>query len=90
MHVLFISFTVFMAQSKATVRGQRKGKNVMGGDAPPPQYHQSLLEVMLRKEEYLKTTLRNIPCGNMSQERMGQAPRGREEAMCNGDAHIFV
>jgi len=51
-----------------------------------PQYHQSLLQVMLREEEDLKTTLRNIPCGNMSQERMGQAPRGREEAMCNGDA----
>ena len=32
------SVTVFMAQSKAgaAVRGQRKGKNVMGRDALPP------------------------------------------------------
>jgi len=37
---------------------------------------------MLREDFVLKTTLRNIPCGNMSQERMVQAPRGREEAMC--------
>ena len=52
---------------------------------------------MLREDNNLKMT--NIPCGNMSQERMGQAPRGREEAMCNGDetfatflskAHITV
>lgn len=50
------------------------------------QYDQSLLQVMLREEEDLETTLINIHCGNMSQERMGQAPRGRDEAMCNGDA----
>ena len=31
----FLQVTVFMAQSKAAVRGQRKGKNVMGRDAPP-------------------------------------------------------
>jgi hypothetical protein len=28
-------FTVFMAQSKAARQGQRKGKNVSIGDAPP-------------------------------------------------------
>jgi len=55
-----------------------------------PQYHQSLLQVMLREEEDLKTTLRNIPCRNMSQERMGQALRGREEAMCNGDPNFVT
>jgi len=32
----FFFFTVFMAQSKAAVWGQRKGKNVSIGDAPPP------------------------------------------------------
>ena len=62
-----------------------------------PQYHQSLLQVMLREED-LKTMI-NIHCGNMSQERMGQTTREREEAMCNGNeafvtflskAHITV
>ena len=28
-------FTVFMAQTKAARHGQRKGKNVPSGDAPP-------------------------------------------------------
>jgi len=35
-HVLFIFLIVFMAQSRAVSRGQRKGKNVPIGDAPPP------------------------------------------------------
>lgn len=35
-HVLFIFFTVFMTQSRATDRGKRKGKNIPIGDAPPP------------------------------------------------------
>jgi len=31
---LFFFFTTFMAQSRATGKGQRKGKNVPIGDAP--------------------------------------------------------
>ena len=82
MHVLFIFFTVFIAQSKvAAVRG--KGRARISPLEMPllSQYHQSLLQVMLWEEEDLETTLINIHCGNMSQEMMGQAPRGREEAM---------
>lgn len=85
-------------------QGQQVGGKGRGRMSPLempllPQFPHSLLQVMLREDFLLKVTMRNIPCGNMSQESMGQTTRGREEGMWIGDAtfttilsqaHIFV
>lgn len=79
-------FTAFVSQSRAVGQGQRKGKNVPIGDAPPPISSGSAsvpqLQVglqqqrqMLREDNNLKIT--NIPSGNVTREQgLGNKMKG--------------
>ena len=90
-------FTVFIAQSKAARQGQRKGKNVPIGDAPPVPVSSGSASIpsigsgaatTTSKVQGNKLKTPNTHCGNMGQEREGKEKR-EEEEIFHGNA-IFA